>query len=214
MAHARLPCPSINSPQYPMEMIDLLEIRITIYAWSLQRERQWPTRNTRLTNNIDMGILRRLFRGDFTDDRIGTDISIDNRSPCSLSLPSRSHVSRASSSPRPCPARECQETPLLAARNSSLVHPRIIARVNGSFFSMLRLVHTEYVASQRQFHMCATIVSFVCLARYLSRLIPKKRARTSRRCAILRFTPSNYKILCKAARILRENEAVRYICGF
>jgi len=98
----------------------------------------WPM------NNIGMSILRRLFRGDFTDDRIGIGISIDNRSPCSPSLPSRSHVSRASSSP--CPARECQETPLLAVRNSSLVRPRIIARANGSFFSMLRLVHTEYVS--------------------------------------------------------------------
>ena len=105
----------------------------------------------RLTNNIGVSILRRLFRSDFTDDRIGTGISIDNRSPCSPSLPSQSHVSRASSSSYP--ARECQETPLLAARNSSLVRPRIITRVNGSFFSMLRLVHREYVASQRQFHM-------------------------------------------------------------
>lgn len=180
----RLLCASINYPQRSSKW----------FAWYSHRCTRFRPYSANvngvihLTNNIDASILRRLFRGDFTDDRIGTGISIDNRSPCSPSLPSRSHVSRASSSPCPCPARECQETPLLAARNSSLVRPRIIARVNGSFFSMLRLVHTEYVASQRRFHMCAAIVSFVSLARYLSRPIPTKRARTSPiRCSTLPF---------------------------
>lgn len=62
-------------------------------------------------------------------------------------------------------ARECQETPLLAARNSSLVRPRIIARVNGSFFSMLRLVHTKHDISQANngFFTCRLAIVFPLL---------------------------------------------------
>lgn len=94
-------------------------------------------------------------------------ISIDNRSPCRSSprlpilLPFglTSHYSFL--------ARECQETPLLAARNSSLVRPRIIARVNGSFFSMLWLVHTKHdtLRARRLLYACLAIVCFLCQAR-------------------------------------------------
>lgn len=103
------------------------------------------------------------------------------------------------------PARECQETPLLARRNSSLVRPRIIARVNGSFFSMLRLVHTKLRVNDD--FTCASRRDATPLSRSarrnLSRLVPKRRDRIAA-CrdirvranrAVRRYTPRDFLIM-------------------